>query len=279
MKKMIIAAAMSIVLLFTCVCVGVKAESVALTYDDALDIFKNARECMSHIQHPFDEFQHMYNVVKDMGADGSYTIREDNVRAFSTSTSGESYSKNGQWKKSYNYLDLDPECKYLTVDAWKEYAKQYYVDNIADEMTSFHHPREKRAVPIEIFRYDSDGILLKYYEGYGTQNDSFNPVTYHDFRDFRCNGEEASLIFTRTSGVTQLSNDYRVLFVKTDSGWKIGECSFVAWALGDSATSPMTGDEKGERAVMFAAGAVVAAAVPAAILTLTRKRRKDKERD
>mgnify|MGYP001052045131 FL=1 len=60
---------------------------------------------------------------------------------------------------------------------------------------------------------------------------------------------------------------------------EIGECSFVAWALGDSATSPVTGDEKGERAVMFAAGAVVAAAVPAAILTLTRKRRKDRERD
>lgn len=43
--------------------------------------------------------------------------------------------------------------------------------------------------------------------------------------------------------------------------------------------SPDTGDEKGERSVMFAAGAVVAAAVPAAILTLTRKRRKDRERD
>ena len=43
--------------------------------------------------------------------------------------------------------------------------------------------------------------------------------------------------------------------------------------------SPDTGDEKGERAVMFAAGAVVAAVVPAAILTLTRKRRKDKEQD
>ena len=77
----------------------------------------------------------------------------------------------------------------------------------------------------------------------------------------------------------EIKMDCTVDLVYTDDGWRISGGDIFGYVRNYSATSPETGDEKGERSVMFAAGAVVAAAVPAAILTLTRKRRKDKERD
>ena len=108
--------------------------------------------------------------------------------------------------------------------------------------------------------------------------------------DIKSDGKTASVKFKSTVAVIKASapyegspdyfdGTYTADLVYTDDGWRISGGDIFDYIRNYAATSPETGDEKGERAVMFAAGAVVAVAVPAAILTLTRKRRKDRERD
>ena len=85
------------------------------------------------------------------------------------------------------------------------------------------------------------------------------------------------LTFAAKYGESPYGNDYAYISESDEDSAEIARrLAIYAQRLGKS---PDTGDEKGERAVMFAAGAVVAAAVPAAIVTLARKRRKDKEQD
>ena len=108
--------------------------------------------------------------------------------------------------------------------------------------------------------------------------------------DIKSDGKTASVKFKSTVVAIKESapyegpadffdGTYTADLVYTDDGWRISGGDIFDYIRNYAATSPDTGDEKGERAVMFAAGAVVAAAVPAAIVTLARKRRKDKEQD
>lgn len=207
------------------------------------------------------------------------------VKLFRCDSHGVAYA-NG---KSYYYIDYS---RSSTIDISKvraeaaEELRSCLTPELADRLTEDYHV--EGGPDVELTRQESDG---KWYKLFLIQ-----PILFVSRVDsIRVDGKNAEVKCNANVGVIDLERradiiikypndkeikmDCTVDLVYTDDGWRISGGDIFDYVRNYAATSPETGDEKGERAVMFAAGAVVAAAVPAAILTLTRKRRKDKERD
>lgn len=207
------------------------------------------------------------------------------VKLFRCDSHGVAYA-NG---KSYYYIDYS---RSSTIDISKaraeaaEELRSCLTPELADRLAEDYHV--EGGPDVELTRQESDG---KWYKLFLIQPRLF--VNRVD--SIRVDGKNAEVKCNANVGVIDLERradiiikypndkgikmDCTVDLVYTDDGWRISGGDIFDYIRNYAATSPETGDEKGERAVMFAAGAVVAAAVPAAILTLTRKRRKDKERD
>ena len=207
------------------------------------------------------------------------------VKLFRCDSHGVAYA-NG---KSYYYIDYSKNSRIDISKARAETAeglRSCLTPELADRLTEDYHV--EGGPDVELTRQESDG---KWYKLFLIQ-----PILFVNRVDsIRVDGKNAEVKCNANVGVIDLERradiiikypndkeikmDCTVDLVYTDDGWRISGGDIFDYIRNYAATSPDTGDEKGERAVMFAAGAVVAAAVPAAIVTLARKRRKDREQD
>ncbi len=282
MKKALILV-LPILLVFPLVSFSVVAAGAdPLTADEAYNIFWGALECLSYIQNNADEHDY-YDFEFIYDDHGGFTIDHSRVVKFTTSTDGKPYKDNAPYQhgsKSESYLGVRSDWKYQTTDDWLNYARMHFTEELAQEMTFTWNSRKNYPVPIENFRYDDNGKLVKYYLGYGAQAYPNDPKYFVNYRDYRCAGDTASFTLTKLHWFTGAAyRDFDVVLKRTESGWRLSECSFIAYSLGDISargeTSPETGDGTAARAAVFTVGAVLAAAVPALILTV-KHRRKEK---
>ncbi len=192
------------------------------------------------------------------------------------------------------YYPLREENGYTDVSGCINAAGKFFVRTIAEKCVTVcvtcksHHP---------VF-YVKDNVTYKALCG---KQASLDYKLFRDFRNFRIDGDRAVMevtVPTPAAGNLFLDPETdqpvyydginrfftaEISFIKTEAGWRIDECPLVSaleheipfdtYYKDHPAQAPATGDETAARAAVFAAGAVLAAVVPALILTVKRRRK------
>ncbi len=231
------------------ICPGSAAETENFAREDAIKLFEQAREC--------------FNILQD--SIPYYTDNEE------TEYFDYSVYKRGKDFNGITYFMVNKNHQYGTLEKTTSWAEDIFVRNLAD-----HYVKnvifDNRVYENENYLYDKNGYLWKRIIG----RQSGLPLKYNVL-SFRCDGNYAVLTVEsrKKFSIPAKMVANTVKFEKTDAGWRVAESGYFNYYLGIAPPdgSPETGDVTVARAAVFAAGAVLAAAVPALILTAKRRRK------
>ncbi len=227
--------------------------SDALTHDDAVALFEKAIECYDILQ-----FTEPYSIGT-----------EDNIGYLDYSVYDNGKSFNGE-----HYFMVNKNHKYGTLDKTRAWAESIFVRDLAGKYIKkvYCSPGEHE---YENYLYDDSGNLWKYIYSWQVGHDTrYNILGFQgdNFRAVLTVESPVKRPFPENDTVTNTVN-----FVKTSAGWRVAESGYFNYYLGIAPPdgSPETGDGTAARAAVFAAGAVLVAAVPALIMTVKRRREEE----
>ncbi len=229
--------------------------AAALTREDAVALFDQAIECIHVLQFvtPF------FDTLDDT----------DNTGYFDYSVYGNGKSFNGE-----HYFMVNKNHKYGTLDKTKAWAEGIFTQNLASEYVKKNIYYQSIGYSGENFLYDDNGNLWK--KIFGGQ---FGFETKYNVLKFSSDSNHAVLTVESLEKHMAPRNmvTNTVKFEKTSAGWRVAESGYFNYYLGIAPPdgSPNTGDVTAARAAVFTAGAVLAAAVPALILTVKHRREEE----
>ncbi len=237
------------------------------TREDAVTLFEKAMEYCRYMQgdegffagNERNEALVLFHVVPDTGE-----IIAPISKKFDASTYGEKYNQPRE------YSMINPNHKYGSWDKIKAWGESIFTARMASEIMMYvvFYPNRYEEATLENLRIESDGTLwIDDHVGTGF-------FGYRNCSDFSVDGNHAVLKLEGRKGVYGDDwYDTEVKFVKTSNGWRVAPSEFFIRHLTiTSEYSPETGDGTAARAAVFAAGAVLAAAVPALMLASKRRR-------
>ncbi len=252
------------------VCPVGAAESGDFTREDAIVLFKKAMECIGVLRdwgkYSFDRDPREAFAWFDIIYDDSGNIRACTLlyKNFDVSSSGEKYGL------SIVYNKVNPSHKYGSIDKIKAWAESVFTARMANEVVmnnSWNYDL------VENLRVDEDGTLwIKDATGRLTS------PRYRNYLDFTVDGNRAVLKLEgkKRDNYYDIDNWYEmeIRYVKTSDGWRVAPSEFFTeyYSYITDEDSPETVDGTAARAAVFAAGAVLAAAVPALIMTVKHRR-------
>ncbi len=192
----------------------------------------------------------------------------DNTGYFDYSVYG-----NGKMFNGEQYFMVNKNHQYGTLEKNRSWAESIFVRDLADNyIKNIIYPNE--VIENKNFLYDENGNLLKWISGR-----QLGLTTKYNILGFRSDGNRAVLTVEswKKFSIPAKMVANTVKFEKTDAGWRVAESGYFNYYLGIAQPdgSPETGDGTSARVAVFTAGAVLAAAVPALILTV-KHRRKEK---
>ncbi len=219
------------------------------TREDAVALFEKAIECVDILQ-----FGEPY-----------YSDNEE------TEYFDYSVYKRGRDFDGYTYFMVNKNHTYGTLDKTMAWAECIFTQDLASEYVKNNIYHQYIGYKGENFLYDDEGNLWKLiYTGL------VGLITNYNVLSFRSDGNRAVLTVEsrRPLKYPEELVANTVNFVKTDAGWRVAESGYFNYYLDIAPPdgSPETGDETASRAAVFTAGAVLAAVVPAMMLTVKRRR-------
>ncbi len=234
------------------VCSVGSSETEIFTRDDAVALFEKAIECVDILQ-----FGEPY-----------YSDNEE------TEYFDYSVYKRGRDFDGYTYFMVNKNHTYGTLDKTMAWAECIFTQDLASEYVKNNIYHQHIGYKGENFLYDDEGNLWKLiYTGL------VGLITNYNVLSFRSDGNRAVLTVEsrRPLKYPEELVANTVNFVKTDAGWRVAESGYFNYYLDIAPPdgSPETGDVTAARAAVFNAGALLAAVVPALMLTVKHRRKEE----